>query len=131
MHDELTTELGRLSNQLWEQLHRYYPQVLKLSSAVDEPWIWDLLARVPTPADARRLRPKQVAAILKARRIRRVAADQVVARLQEPALTVAPIPPAPVMSRLRSARCVSLILYLRISARRPTKRAGRLTVFTR
>lgn len=90
MHDELTTELGRLSNQLWEQLHRYYPQVLKLSSAVDEPWIWDLLARAPKPADARRLQPKQVAAILKARRIRRVAADQVVARLREPALTVAP-----------------------------------------
>jgi len=90
MHDELTTELGRLSNQLWEQLHRYYPQVLKLSSAVDEPWIWDLLARAPKPADAQRLRPKQVAVILKARRIRRIAADQVVARLREPALTVAP-----------------------------------------
>lgn len=90
MHDELTTELGRLSNQLWEQLHRYYPQVLKLSSAVAEPWIWDLLARAPMPADAKRLQPKQVAAILKAHRIRRVAADQVVARLREPALTVAP-----------------------------------------
>lgn len=90
MHDELTTELTRLSNRLREQLHRYYPQVLKLSEGVDEPWIWDLLARAPKPVDAQRLRPAVVTAILRARRIRRIRADQVLACLREPALTVAP-----------------------------------------
>lgn len=90
LHDELTTELNRLSNRLREQLHRYYPQVLKLSEGVDEPWVWDLLARAPKPADVSKLRPAAVTAILRARRIRRIRADQVLAFLREPALTVAP-----------------------------------------
>jgi hypothetical protein len=33
---DLQTDLNRLTNQLWEQLRRYYPQMLKLSSGADE-----------------------------------------------------------------------------------------------
>src|SRR3989475_8836490 len=54
--EELQTELRRLSNRLWEQLQRFYPQVLRLSPAVDEPWIWALLQLAPTPVAARALR---------------------------------------------------------------------------
>jgi transposase len=42
--DELKTELRRITNRLWQQLHRYYPQILKLSPAADERFVWDLLA---------------------------------------------------------------------------------------
>jgi hypothetical protein len=36
LDEELKNELRRATNQLWEQLHRYFPQILKLSSGVDE-----------------------------------------------------------------------------------------------
>lgn len=90
MHDELTTEKVRLSNRLREQMHRYYPQVLKLSEGADDAWVWDLLMRAPLPAQAQGLRPATITAILRAHRIRRIRADQVLAILREPALTVAP-----------------------------------------
>lgn len=88
--EELQTELRRLSNRLWEQLRRFYPQVLRLSPAVDEPWIWALLQLAPTPGAARALRRATLARLLARHRIRRVTAGTVLAELQSPALHVAP-----------------------------------------
>lgn len=87
---DLRTDSNRLSNQLWEQLRRYYPQMLTLSRAANEPWLWDLLEAAPLPVDAVRLRPAKVKAILRAHRIRRVSAEQVIERLRQPALRLAP-----------------------------------------
>src|SRR5437016_14572878 len=50
LEDDLQEELGRLTNRLREQLHRYYPQLLHLVPAADEPWLWTLLERAPTPS---------------------------------------------------------------------------------
>jgi transposase len=86
MHDELTRQLGRLSNQLRDVLKDYFPQLLTLCPAANEPWLWDLLERAPIPAVARELRPGRVSTILKARRIRRFTADEVVAVLRAPAV---------------------------------------------
>src|ERR1035438_5435898 len=36
MEQDLQTDGNRLANQLWEQLRRYYPQMLKLSPAANE-----------------------------------------------------------------------------------------------
>ncbi len=58
--DDLGQELRRLSNRLWEQLHRFFPQILTLCPAADDPWFWALLDRVPTPAHAQRLPVKTV-----------------------------------------------------------------------
>src|SRR3989442_1111328 len=83
-------ELGRLTNRLREQLHRYYPQLLHLVPAADEPWLWTLLERAPTPSIAQPLPRATVRTILSRHRIRRVDTDAVLATLRAPALPVAP-----------------------------------------
>src|SRR5918996_667147 len=64
--------------------------MLGLCSAADEPWLWDLIDLVPTPAHATLLSEEQVQRVLKAHRIRRVTAKEVLTCLQAPALPVAP-----------------------------------------
>jgi transposase len=90
MSQDLQTDGNRLANQLWEQLRRYYPQMLKLSPAANEAWLWDLLETAPLPEPAARLRPAKVKAILRAHRIRRFTAEQVLEQLRQPALRLAP-----------------------------------------
>jgi transposase len=87
--DELGEDARRLANRLRAQLERYFPQMLALVPAADEPWLWTLLERVPTPAAAARVREAAVARVLKAHRIRRVSAPEVLAALRAPALVVA------------------------------------------
>lgn len=89
LRDDLVSELRRLANQLRQQLHRFYPQVLHLSSAADEPWIWALLKAAPTPADVRRLSAQRLQRILRKHRIRRFDPVQVAEVLCAPALPVA------------------------------------------
>jgi hypothetical protein len=84
------TELRRATNQLRDQLHRFYPQMLQLCPTADEVWLWALLELVPTPAHAARVTAGRVQRLLKTYRIRRVTATEVVALLQTPALQVAP-----------------------------------------
>lgn len=90
VEDDLGQELRRLSNRLREQLHRFFPQALTLCPAADDPWVWALLERVPTPAHAQRLPAKTVAAVLKVYRIRRFTVDTIREALQTPAVHVAP-----------------------------------------
>ena len=88
--ETLLEDFRRSANRLREQLHRFYPQMLQLSSAADKPWLWDLIDLAPTSAHAALLSEEQVQQVLKAHRIRRVKAKEVLACLQEPALPVAP-----------------------------------------
>ena len=88
MEQDLQTDSNRLANQLWEQLRRYYPQMLKLSPAADEVWLWDLLESAPLPGGTLKL--AKVKALLRAHRIRRVTAEQVLEQLRQPALRLAP-----------------------------------------
>ncbi|HMA26876.1 MAG TPA: IS110 family transposase, partial [Solirubrobacterales bacterium] len=87
---DLAGEGNQLANRLREQLHRFFPQMLHLSPAADEPWLWTLLEVVPTPAAAQRVRAARVEKLLRAHRIRRVSAAEVVTVLRSPALHVAP-----------------------------------------
>src|SRR5262250_3867476 len=64
--------------------------MLQLGGAADEPWLWDLLELAPTPAHAALRSAAQVQRVLKAHRIRRLKAPEVLACLQAPALPVAP-----------------------------------------
>jgi transposase len=77
LEDDLAAERNRLTNQLWEQLRRYFPALLQLSSSANEPWLWELLERAPTPERAAKLKPTQIARILDQHRIRRLNAQQV------------------------------------------------------
>jgi hypothetical protein len=88
--ETLLQEFGRTANRLRDQLHRFYPQMLQLCSGADEAWLWALLDLAPTPEHAQLLREEQVQRVLKAHRIRRLTAHDVLACVQAPALHVAP-----------------------------------------
>src|SRR5688572_2393193 len=90
LEEDLQQETSRLTNRLREQLHRYFPQLLQLVPAADEPWLWALLERAPTPSAASQLPRAAIRTILTRYRIRRVDADAVRAVLRAPAVPVAP-----------------------------------------
>ncbi len=90
MEDDLQQELTRVANRLRDHLLRFYPQVLALCPAANEPWVWALLALAPTPAAAQRVSRGRVAGLLRAHRIRRVTAEGVLAQLRTPAVFVTP-----------------------------------------
>jgi transposase len=87
---DLRDELRRLANRLLEQLSRFFPQMLQLCPAADEPWLWALLERAPTPSAARALPRATVRQLLTRYRIRRLSVDDVLPVLRTPALPVAP-----------------------------------------
>lgn len=89
IHGELVEEHGRLPTRLREQLWRFYPQLLALSPAADEPWLWALLEQAPTPTQGRRLTLRALRALVARPRIRRLTTEAVRAALQEPARPVA------------------------------------------
>jgi transposase len=88
--EDLRVEENRLCNRLREQLHRFFPQMLRLSPAANEPFLWDLVELIPVPAAAARVKSRQVDKVLRARKIRRWKAEQVLAELTTTPLQVAP-----------------------------------------
>jgi transposase len=89
LQGDLAAEHSRLTNQLREQLWRYYVQVLALCPAADEPWLWALLSQAPTPAEGQRLTASALRALLARHRIRRLTGDDVRAALQQASLPAA------------------------------------------
>lgn len=89
MRDELQEEVTRLSNRLREQVYRFFPQMLALCPAANDPWFWDLIQLIPTPAKATRTRPKAVAQVLRKHRIRRLTAHEVLDTVRTPPVQVA------------------------------------------
>jgi transposase len=87
---DLQTQLGRLTNRLWEQVHRLAPSLLRLSPAADEPWFWTLLEQISPPPGHQALTRSDVRALLKAHRIRRWNAEDVLQAVQEPRFSLAP-----------------------------------------
>lgn len=90
LEDEMGQELFRTANRLREQWRRYFPQLLELSPAADQPWVWSLLEEAPTPAQAAKLSRARIARLLRRHHIRRFDADQVQAVLAAKPLTLAP-----------------------------------------
>lgn len=88
--DDLAADMNRGTNRLREQVHRYFPQFLKLCPSMDEAWAWEMLTLIRTPAGAAKVTVAKVTSVLKKNRIRRVAADEVLATLREKPLHVAP-----------------------------------------
>ena len=89
-YDTLKVDLNRLANRLREQLQRYFPQLLELCPAANEPWLWELLEVAADPAQAARLPKRRVSALLARHRKRAVTADAVLAVLRREPLTLAP-----------------------------------------
>jgi transposase len=109
LRHDLQQDWSRLTNQLREQLHRYFPQMLELSPAADDCWMWELLTAVPRPALVPRLKRPTVSKILARHRIRRIAAQQVLDLLR-----VAPLPVAPGTAEAASEAGLLLIARLRL-----------------
>jgi transposase len=109
--EALLTEFRRATNQLREQLHRFYAPLLQLCPAADEPWLWALLEMAPTPVHAAGLTEAHVAEVLKTHRIRRVSALDLLKVMQAPALPV-----APGTAEAASAHCALLLPCIRVLA---------------
>jgi transposase len=90
VEDDLRDEAVRLTNRLRDQIHRYYPQMLKLCANASEPWLWALWEVIPSPACLKGLRASRVEKVLRSHRIRRIKAPEVLVVLKEPPLHVAP-----------------------------------------
>ena len=90
MSEDLQRERSRLANRVREQLWRYYPQMLTLGDDLAAAWFLDLWRQAPTPAKAARLRETTIERLLKAHRIRRLQAAEVLQVLRQKPLSVAP-----------------------------------------
>jgi len=88
--EELVHERVRLGNRIREQLLRYYPQMLELTDDAASDWFLALWELVPTPKVAPHVHERKIAQLLKAWRIRRYEAKDVVCTLRQQPLTVAP-----------------------------------------
>jgi transposase len=90
LQSELKAERIALGNRLREQLQRYFPQILKLGSVYDDPWLWALLDRASAPQDASRLSLAKLGSILRQHHIRRITPEEIREILQSEPLHVAP-----------------------------------------
>jgi transposase len=110
LEESLMREKQALSNQLWDQLQRYFPQLLKLCSGADEAWFWDLVEAAPLPAKAARLRAGKITQILGRHRIRRWNAAQI-----QEILSAAALPVAPGVAEAAAEHVVLLLPRLRLA----------------
>ncbi len=90
LDDDLRQDHTRLLNQYRAQIARYFPQLLKLAPALDEPWLWDLFQLAPLPEAAAKLTAARVGKILHHHRIRRWSATEVLEILHTPGFHLAP-----------------------------------------
>lgn len=77
LEENLSQDFYRLTNQVREQLWRYFPQLLQLAASPEEPWIWELFELAPLPQKAAKLSLSKITRVLKKHRIRRFDAGQV------------------------------------------------------
>ena len=100
--DHLTAERTRLVNRVRQQLWRYYPQVLAVEGDFAKAWFLELWQRAPTPAKVRRVSKDTIARLLKRHRVRCIDAGEVLRRLRDPAIPVAPGTTEAAVARIRS-----------------------------
>jgi transposase len=82
--DALQEDWRRTANQLWSYLQRYFPTILKFSSAADELWVFDLLEQSQAQSKrAAALPVEELAKLLRGRRIRRFSAEKLQQALQD------------------------------------------------
>jgi transposase len=65
------------TNRLWNELRDYRPELLPLCPGADEPWLWALIEKAPSPSKGAKLTRASIGAILKRNRIRRLTSEEV------------------------------------------------------
>ena len=121
LEDDLQQDWSRLTNQLRQQLHRYYPQMLRLSPAADDPWLWELLELASLPSQTAGLSRARVEKLLRKHRIRRISAERV---LDE--LTGQPLQLASGTAEAASEVCLLLTPRLRLLHQQKVRVAKRI-----
>jgi transposase len=87
--EDLQQEKTRSVNRLRQQYRRFFPQFLLLNASLDREWVLALAALIPSPDAAKRVRPGQVAKILREHRVRSTNAADVLKLLRQPGFEVA------------------------------------------
>lgn len=90
IHDELQSERNGLVNQMRAQFARYFPAFLEVAGDPGEDWATRLFEKISDPESATRTSPAQVQKVLKEHRIRRIDAEEVLARLRQRPVFSAP-----------------------------------------
>lgn len=121
LEDDICDQQRRLTNQLREQWHRFFPQLLVLCHAADEVWVWELFELAPSPELAARLSEKKIAKILDRYRIRRLLALEI-----RTVLETAPLPLAPGAAEAASEHALFLLPGLRLLRQQRAEIAKRL-----
>ena len=88
--EDLSDDRVRYSNQLRDQLLRYYPQFTTVVTDVSTEWALALWQLVPTPAHTKRLTVKKIEKLAHEKKAYSVDAAQVLEKLRERPLVVAP-----------------------------------------
>lgn len=83
VYDDLVQEKVAHGNRIREQLRRFFPQMLKITTDVAKPWVLELLEEIPTPQAAKRKRLETVRKLLKKHRITKHDAETVLLTLRE------------------------------------------------
>jgi transposase len=102
-------DLRRAANQLWSLLQRYFPALLALCPAADEPWLWSLLEAVKAlPSVAAKCSAQRLEAVLRQHRIRRFQASELVQAFRQP------LPLAPGVAAALAEQVLLLLPRLRL-----------------
>lgn len=77
LREELKSEARANANRLWNELREYRPELLSLCPGADEPWLWALIEKAPSPTEGSKLTRASIGGILKRHRIRRLTSEDV------------------------------------------------------
>jgi len=91
LREELKSELRANTNRLWDDLRGFRPELLTLCSGADEPWLWALIEKAPSPSQGARLTRASIGAVLKRHRIRRLTIEDVQTVLRKDVLSLRPV----------------------------------------
>ena len=77
LREDLKSDRRANANRLWNELREYRPALRTLCPGADEPWLWVLMEKAPSPSEGAKLTIARIGAILKKHRIRRLTAEEV------------------------------------------------------
>lgn len=88
LREELKSERRANTNRLWNELRDCRPELLPLCPAADEPWLWALIEKAPSPSEGVKLTRASIGAVLKRHRIRRLTSEEVQGALRRDVLSL-------------------------------------------
>jgi transposase len=91
LRGDLKSQFGADANRLWSELRDYRPGLLVLCPGADEPWLWALIDKAPSPSQGAKLTRASIGAVLKRHRIRRLTIEDVQTVLRKDVLSLRPV----------------------------------------